>query len=75
MSSDEHAAIQRIQAVYENPTYRLPVRGQRITHRHVSALAAVAYFEGALRPLARARRRPEKLRPARFDPEARDPRP
>ena len=75
MSSDEHAAIQRIQAVYEDPTYPLPVGGQRITHRHVSALAAVAYFEGTLRPLARARRRPEKLRPARFDPEARDPRP
>ena len=73
MSSDEHAAILRIQAVYEDPTYPLPVAGQRITHRHVSALAAVAYFEGTLRPLAQARRRPEKLRPARFDPEARDP--
>jgi hypothetical protein len=70
MSAAEHAAILRIQAVYEDPTYPLPVDGQRITHRHVSALAAVAYFEGTLRPLARARRRPEKLRPARFDPTA-----
>jgi hypothetical protein len=68
MSADEHVAIQRIQAVYENPAYPLPVAGQRITHRHATALAAIAYFEGRLRPLARARRRPESLRPARFDP-------
>ncbi len=68
MTPEEHAAIQRIQAVYEDPTYPLPVLGQRITHRHVSALAAIAYFEGKLRPLAQTRRRPDKLRPARFNP-------
>ena len=68
MTADDHAAIQRIEAVYEDPTYPLPVVGQQISHRHVCALAAVAYFEGRLRPLARARRRPERLRPARFDP-------
>jgi hypothetical protein len=68
MTPDEHAAIERIMAVYEDRTYPLPVVGQRITHRHVMALAAIAYFEGRLRPLAQARRRPEKLRPARFDP-------
>jgi hypothetical protein len=68
MTADVHAAIQRIQAVYEDSNYPLPVQGQRITHRHVSALAAIAYFEGRLRPLAQTRRRPEKLRPARFNP-------
>jgi len=73
MTADDLAAIQRIEAVYEDPSYALPVEGQRITHRHVSALAAVAYFEGSLRPLARARRRPEKLRPARFSPQPPDP--
>jgi hypothetical protein len=73
MSADDHAAIQRIQAVYEDRNYPLPVEGQRITHRHVAALAAVAYFEGSLRPLARARRRPQKQRPARFTPEPPSP--
>jgi len=69
MSPGDLAAIQRIEAVYEDPNYPLPVGGQKITHRHVSALAAVAYFEGSLRPLARSRRRPEKQRPERFQPE------
>jgi hypothetical protein len=73
MTTDDLAAIQRIQAVYEDPDYPLPVEGQRITHRHVTALAAVAYFEGRLRPLARTRRRPANQRPARFDPEPPDP--
>jgi hypothetical protein len=68
MNADDHAAIQRIEAVYENRDYPLPVEGQQITHRHVTALAAVAYFEGSVRPLARARRRPEKQRPVRFTP-------
>jgi hypothetical protein len=68
MSGDDHDAIQKIEAVYEDPDYPLPVVGQRITHRHVTALAAVAYFEGSLRPLARARRRPENQRPERFTP-------
>jgi hypothetical protein len=70
MTPDDHAAIQRIEAVYEDPAYPLPIAGQRITHRHVTALASVAYFEGRLRPLARTRRRPERLRPARFNPAA-----
>lgn len=69
MDPDDHAAIQRIAAVYEDRNYPLPVEGQRITHRHVAALAAIAYFEGSLRPLARTRRRPEKQRPARFAPD------
>ena len=74
MTPEEHEAIQRIEAVYENTDYPLPVEGQRTTHRHVTALAAVAYFEGSLRPLARARARPAKLRPARYKPEY-NPRP
>jgi hypothetical protein len=73
MTADQHAAIQRIAAVYENANYPLPVEGQRITHRHVDALAAVSYFEGSLRPLAQTRSRPAKQRPARFNPEPPDP--
>jgi len=73
MTPDEHAAIQRIAAVYEDPNYPLPVKGQRINHRHVDALAAVAYFEGSLRPLAQARSRPQKKRPTRFNPEPLNP--
>ena len=73
MTADDLAAIERISAVYEDPSYPLPVEGQQITHRHVSALAAVAYFEGSLRPLARTRRRPARQRPARFDPQPPDP--
>lgn len=67
MSPDDHAAILRIAAVYEDSRYPLPVEGQNITHRHVNALAAIAYFEGRLRPLARNRSRPRSARPARFD--------
>ena len=72
MSDEDHQAIQRICAVYENPSYQLPREG-RIAHMHVSAFAAIAYFEGSLRPLARTRRRPQKDRPERFRPLPPDP--
>ena len=68
MTEEEHDAVMRISAVYENPEYPLPVDGVRISHGHVDALAAIAYFEGSLRPLNRSRRRPARDRPARFDP-------
>jgi len=61
--------IQGIAAHYENPNYPLPVVGQNITHNHVNALAAITYFEGRVRPLARNRRRSAKQRPERFAPE------
>lgn len=67
MSDDEHQAIQRICAVYEDPAYALPREG-RIAHMHVNAFAAIAYFEGSLRPLVRTRRRPEKDRPEGLQP-------
>lgn len=60
--------VQRICAWYEDPSYPLPVVGQRITHNHVTALAAITYFEGHLRPLAQNRRRPSKDRPPQFSP-------
>jgi hypothetical protein len=65
MSDEDLQAIHRICAVYEDPSYQLPREG-RIAHMHVNAFAAIAYFEGSLRPLARTRRRPEKDRPERF---------
>jgi hypothetical protein len=72
MSDDDLAAVQRIAAVYEDGEYPLPREG-RIAHMHVSAFAAIAYFEGSLRPLARDRRRPEKDRPAHLRPHPPDP--
>ena len=67
-------AVQRIAATYEDATYPLPVEGQRITHHHVNALAAVTYFDGRLRPLAQNRRRPARNRPAHLvDPAPPDP--
>ncbi|MEQ7010136.1 hypothetical protein ABN028_28550 [Actinopolymorpha sp. B17G11] len=67
MSEEERLQIDRICAWYEMPDYPLPMTGQRITHNHVAAFAAITYFEGAVRPLARSRRRPAKDRPADFD--------
>jgi hypothetical protein len=68
MSETDLVHVQRIAAVFESPTYPLPIEGQRITHNHVTAMAALAYFEGRLRPLARTRRRPGKDRPQRYAP-------
>ena len=42
MSHDELAAIRRIDAVFDDATYPLPMQGQRITNNHVIAFAAVA---------------------------------
>ena len=64
MSEDERAKIDKIAAWYEKPDYPLPMTGQRITHNHVAAFAAITLFEGQVRPLARTRRRPAKDRPA-----------
>ena len=69
MSEDDLGAILRIAAVYEDAAYPLPMTGQQITHNHVSAFAAIAYFEGRLRPLAQTRRRPQKGRPDVLGPE------
>lgn len=69
MSDADLASIQAIASWYEDPDYPLPIEGQRITHNHVTALAAITFHEGAVRPLARTRRRPEKKRPAAFSPE------
>lgn len=74
MSTEDLAAIQRIAAVYEDPTYPLPLTRQTITHNHVNAFAAIAYFEGRLRPLAQTRRRPQKNRPPRLEPRPTDSR-
>lgn len=72
MSDDDLAAIQRIAAVYEDVDYPLPREG-RIAHMHVNAFAAIAYFEGRLRPLARSQRRPARDRPAHLQPLPPDP--
>ncbi|MCB0909153.1 MAG: hypothetical protein KDB63_18770 [Nocardioidaceae bacterium] len=68
MSDDELARIENISAWFEDPSYPLPMTGQRITHNHVNAFAAITLFEGRLRPLNRTRRRPERGRPDRFNP-------
>lgn len=68
MSDKDLRSIRRIAAWYEDPDYPLPVEGQRVTHNHVMAFAAVTFYEGEVRPLARNRRRPRKQRPAEFEP-------
>jgi hypothetical protein len=68
MSDVDLERIQGIAAHYESPSYPLPVDRQHITHNHVTAFAAITYFEGSIRPLACNRRRPEKGRPERFTP-------
>ena len=73
MSDADLEGIERISAHFESSTYDLPMEGQRITHNHVSAFAAIMFFEGALRPLSRTRRRPEKHRPVRFTPHPPEP--
>lgn len=67
MSEEERLQIAAISAWYEMPEYRLPLSGQRITHSHVAAFAAVTLYEGAVRPLARTRRRAAKDRPPEFN--------
>ncbi|WP_323101781.1 hypothetical protein [Intrasporangium sp. YIM S08009] len=66
MTDEELMSVENISAWYEDPAYPLPVSGQRVTHSHVSAFAAITLFEGRLRPLARARRRPARDRPAAY---------
>lgn len=65
--------VQAIAANYEDPSYALPMTGQRVTRNHVHAFAAITYFEGEVRPLSRTRRRPQKTRPDRFAPLPPDP--
>jgi hypothetical protein len=68
MSDADLRCVQGIAANYEDPAYPLPIAGQRITHNHVTALAAITYFGKDIRPLTRTRRRPERTRPTRFTP-------
>lgn len=68
MSDEELAQIESICAWYEDETYPLPMVGQRITHNHVCAFAAITLFEGKVRPLPRTRRRPAKDRPPMLTP-------
>src|ERR1041384_7651207 len=49
MTDAELLHVQAIAAHYEDPDYPLPMSGQRITHNHVSAFAAITYFEGRAR--------------------------
>ena len=67
MTEDDRLSLCNIEAWYESPDYPLPMTGQRITHNHVAAFAAITFFEGKVRPLAQTRRRPQKDRPAIFD--------
>jgi hypothetical protein len=69
MSDRELSDVRAIAAWYEDPAYPLPVEGQRITHNHVNALAAITLFEGQVRALNRTRRRAQRDRPEHFRPE------
>ncbi len=69
MSEDDLFAICRIAAVYRNPNYPVPAAGPNVSIDHVDAFAAVAFFEGRLRPLRQYRRKPKKDLPERFAPQ------
>lgn len=69
MFDDELMSIENIAAWHESPSYPLPMTGQRITHNHVNAFAAVTLFEGRVRPLARTRRRAQRDRPSAYEPQ------
>jgi hypothetical protein len=73
MSDSDLASIRAIAAWYEDPRYPLPMTGQRITHNHVTAFAAVTFYEGGVRPLTRIRRRRQRDRPAEYTPLPPDP--
>lgn len=73
MTDADLRSVQGIAAHYEDSAYPLPVLGQRITHNHVTALAAITFFEKECRPLTRTRRRPERARPQKFAPVPPDP--
>lgn len=62
MSDDDFELVQRVATSFHDPSYPLPMTGQRISNGHVIAFAVVTCVEG-LRPLARTRRRPAKKRP------------
>ena len=68
MNDDDLRAIERISSWYEDQNYSLPMTGQRVTHNHVNAFAAITFFEGKVRALARTRRRAEKDRPGAYTP-------
>ncbi|RIJ77329.1 hypothetical protein D1871_08035 [Nakamurella silvestris] len=70
MSETDLQAVQAIAAWYQDPDYPLPLIGQRVLGNHVVAFAALTFFDGHIRPLARSRRRPQKHRPAEYGPEA-----
>lgn len=63
MTDEDLDTVQRLAAKYEGSAFPLPDVGQRISHGHVVAFAAVTHFEGHLRPLSRGRRRPQSQRP------------
>lgn len=73
MSDADLRNVQAIAANYEDSAYSLPLVGQRITHSHVMALAAITFFERDIRPLTRTRRRPERDRPAKSTPSPAEP--
>jgi hypothetical protein len=68
MTDEDLAGIRRIGAWLEDPAYPLPLEGQKAIHNHVSAFAAIMFYEGTLRPLQQSRRRPAKLRPDAYTP-------
>lgn len=73
LTDEDLGRVRAIAAHYEHPDHPLPTNSKHITHNHVTAFAAVTFLEGKVRPLKRSRRRPVRLRPARFTPRPPDP--
>lgn len=62
-SEQDLLAVWRLAAIYNEDSFPLPVSGRRVTLGHVMCFACMMKLEGALRPLARQRRRPRKAMP------------
>ena len=62
-SDDELVASWRTAAQYYDSAFPLPVEGRRVTLGHVTCFACMKQVEGALKPLARQRRRPKETLP------------
>ena len=62
-SDEELVASWRTAAQYYDSAFPLPVEGRRVTLGHVTCFACMKQVEGALKPLARQRRRPKETLP------------
>ncbi len=67
MTDAELLSVENMSAWFEDPSYPLPMTGQRITHDRVNAFAA-SPVRGKCAAAPRTRRRAQRGRPTRYEP-------